>query len=40
MLMNDVLLRFGDYVTNVLSEELLDGHGNGVHHVLSEVVLD
>jgi hypothetical protein len=38
--MDDIFLGFGDYMTNVLSEELLDGHSDGVHHVLSEVVLD
>jgi hypothetical protein len=38
--MDDIFLGFGDYMTNVLSEEFLDGHSDGVHHVLSKVVLD
>jgi hypothetical protein len=38
--MDDILLGFGDYMTNVLGKELLNGHRDGVHHVLSEIVLD
>lgn len=39
-LMNDVFFGLGDDVANVLCVQLLDGKRDGVHNVLSEIVLD
>jgi hypothetical protein len=38
--MYDIFLRLGNNLANILRKQLLNGHRDGVHHVLAEVVFD